>query len=80
MWSRYQVGSRRAELRLFLVAMAESHHSFCGLAPSLCHGNATAMSDSVVLRGCRAKVCEAPGSRLELFGCPWSACLSLVPS
>lgn len=30
---RYQVGSRRAELRLSLVARAESHHPFCGLAP-----------------------------------------------
>lgn len=77
---RYQVGSRRAELRLSLVTMAESRHSFCGLAPSLRHGNATAMSESAMFRGCRAKVCEAPGSGLELFGCPYSACLSLVPS
>lgn len=33
MWLRYQVGSRRAELRLFLVAMAESLHSVAWLLP-----------------------------------------------
>lgn len=74
---RYQVRSRRAELTLSLVAMAESCQPFCGLTPSLRHGNATAMRESAKLAGCRAKVCEAPGSRLELFRCPFSACLVL---
>lgn len=38
------------------------------------------MSESAVLRGRRAKVCDAPGSGLELFGRLCSFCLSLVPS
>lgn len=75
---RDQVGSRRAELRLFLMAIAKSHHPFCGLTSSFNRGMCRAMSEPAMLRGCRAKVCEAPGIGLELFECPCSACLFLI--
>lgn len=75
---RYQVGSRRVELRP-LVTVVESCHPSHGLALSFDTGAST-MSESAVLRGSRAKVCDPPGSGLELFGCLCSFCLSLVPS